>query len=118
MPTLEDIATAAVQGDALRVRSLAQEWFATSANTSAWVSPTTSDLNILAVTAAMAELFAARLRSDPPAWSQEIGAAPEALFLIKSARTMSRLRRLCETDSPSPFKKRRVYVPPNYLQFA
>jgi hypothetical protein len=34
------------------------------------------------------------------------------------AETMKRLRTLCETQAPEPMRKRRLYAPPIFLEFA
>ena len=68
--------------------------------------------------AAINELLAFQHRQLPPAWTQEIGALPEPFFLVEAAESMKRLRILCETQSPEPMRKRRLYAPPHFLQFA
>ena len=38
--------------------------------------------------------------------------------LLESATTLKRLRILCETESPLPLRRRGLYAPPNFLEFA
>jgi hypothetical protein len=66
----------------------------------------------------LVELFALRLQQQPPWWTKEVGAVSEPTFLVKSALTMRRLRELCETQSPEPLRKRGLFAPPNFLEFA
>ncbi len=118
MATFEEMATAALAGEALLLRSMVQDWLGQLQGSQDWSKPRTSDPKVLAVAAALAELFADRLQRDPPDWSREVGGVSEPIFLVRSAQTMRRLRTLCEKESPLPFKKRGLFVPPNYLQFA
>jgi hypothetical protein len=76
------------------------------------------DARLLAVSASLLELFAARLGHLAPAWTKTIGPLPKPIFLLKAATTMKRLRELCEAESPEPLRKRGFYAPPNYLEFA
>ena len=64
------------------------------------------------------ELLATRQNQTPPSWTKEIGALNEPFYLLRSAETMKRLRVLCETQSPEPMRKRQLYAPPNFLEFA
>ena len=73
---------------------------------------------MLAVAAALVELFAERAGQAAPDWTREVLPAPEPLFLLREAGTMKRLRKLCEEQSPLPLRRRRIYVPPDFLTFA
>jgi hypothetical protein len=64
------------------------------------------------------ELLAARQNQIPPAWTKDIGPLKEPFFMLESALTMKRLRALCETQSPEPMRKRLLYAPPHFLEFA
>jgi hypothetical protein len=57
-------------------------------------------------------------KQTPPLWTKEIGALDEPFYLLQSAGMMKRLRLLCETQSPAPMRKRRLFTPPNFLEFA
>jgi hypothetical protein len=70
------------------------------------------------ISAALVELLAERQGQNPPAWTQEIGALSEPFFMLEAASSMKRLRMLCETQSPEPMRKRRLYAPPHFLEFA
>lgn len=72
----------------------------------------------LAVAAGVVELFASRSRQTPPPWTATVGGAPEALYLVRAAETMPRLRRLCETEGPESLRVRRIYAPPDFLTAA
>jgi hypothetical protein len=80
--------------------------------------PTTKDERLLVMSASLAELLASRQKQAPPAWTNEIGALQEPFFLLQSTAEMKRLRILCGTQSPEPKRKRRLYAPPNFLEFA
>lgn len=118
MVLLEELAQAALAGDALRVRSLSQDWLRENPNMRSIDAPESIDPNVRAVAAAFVELFADRLGHSPPPWAAEVPAASEPLFLLKEARTMRRLRVLCLEHSPLPLRRRKLYAPPDYLSFA
>ncbi len=118
MVTLEQLAEAALNRDNLRLRSLAQDWLAQHPRLADVPRPRTSDPRLLSAAASLVELFAQRRRQDPPAWTREVGPLPEPFFLLESAASMKRLRALCETQAPEPLRKRRLYAPPNFLEFA
>ena len=118
MDPIEQLAEAALQRDSLRLRSLVQDMTCAHINWSALPRPQTKDVRLLAIAAALAELLATRQNQAPPGWTEEIGALNEPFFLLRSAETMKRLRLLCETQSPEPMRKRQLYAPPNFLEFA
>ncbi len=118
MATLEDVARAALRYDSLGVRSLTQDLLRATPRLATVPRPTVEDARVLSVAAALVELLALRQQQPPPAWAREIGPLAEPFFLLKAAETMKRLRQLCETQSPEPMRKRRLYAPPNYLEFA
>jgi len=118
MVTLEQLAEAALNRDNLRLRSLAQDWLRENPRLSDTPRPNTPDPRLLAVAASLIELFAQRGRQTPPTWAKEVGPLPEPIFLVESAASMKRLRALCETQAPEPLRKRRLYAPPNFLEFA
>ena len=116
--TLESLARASLNRDSLMVRSLAQDLLRSTRNFATLPRPTTNDAQLLVVAAALAELLALRQRQTPPAWTQEIGSLKEPFFLLESAERMRHLRMLCETQSPEPLRKRGLFAPPNFLEFA
>jgi hypothetical protein len=118
MVKIEQLATAALRRDALELRSLYQDMFLENPKLCDVPCPETDDLNILAVAASLIELMADRLHQTPPAWTKDIGTLPEPLHLLASAQEMKQLRILCETQSPEPLRKRGLYAPPNFLEFA
>src|SRR5215203_608841 len=118
MDPLEQLAEAALQRDSLRLRSLVQDMIRSHMNWSSLARPQVKDPRLLTIAAALAELLATRQNQTPPAWTNEIGALKEPFFLLRSAETMKRLRILCETQSPEPMRKRQLYAPPNFLEFA
>lgn len=118
MELIEQLAEAALQRDSLRLRSLVQDITRANMNWSLVLRPKTNDIRLLALSASLAELLASRQNQEPPAWAKEIDALQEPFYLLQSAEKMKRLRLLCETHSPEPMRKRRLYAPPNFLEFA
>ncbi len=60
MILLDDIARAAIDGDALLVRSHAQDWLAATPNLASVPRPDSTDATLLALCASLVELFALR----------------------------------------------------------
>jgi len=118
MDPVEQLAEAALQRDSLRLRSLVQDMTHAHTDWSSLPRPQTEDARLLAIAASLAELLAVRQNQTPPSWTKEIGALREPFFLLRSAETMKRLRVLCETQSPEPMRKRQLFAPPNFLEFA
>lgn len=118
MASLEQIARAALDGEALALRSLTQDWLSSNILLAEVACPSTRDPAVLAVSAALAELFAQRTGQPAPAWTSVISGLPEARFLVRSAATMKNLRRMCEEESPWPLKRRNLFAPADYLRFA
>jgi hypothetical protein len=117
MEPIEQLAEAALQRDSLRLRSLVQDLTRAHTDWSSLPRPSTNDTRLLAIAASLAELLAERQNQNHPAWTKDVGALNEPFFLVRSAETMRRLRVLCETQSPEPMRKRRLYAPPNFLEF-
>ncbi len=118
MAQLEDIARAAIAGDALLARSLAQDWLAATTRLDRVPQPETHDATVLAVAAALIETFAIRRNEAAPTWSDGVGPLIEPLYLLRFATTMPRLRKLCETEAPEPLRRRRIFAPADYLSAA
>ena len=117
MVTVDQLTDAALKLDNLTLRSLAQDFLNEAKPIRNYPRPLTDDPTALAVAAGLLELLALRLRQQPPQWTSEIGPSPQPMFLIKAAESMKRLRQLCETESPEPLRRRRLYAPPNFLEF-
>lgn len=117
MVCLEQIALAALACDALTLRSLVQDWLRSNPRFAEVACPSTSDPAVLAVSASLAELLAEREGQTAPAWTSIVSGLPEARYLLHSAATMKRLRRMCDEDSPAPLKRRNLFAPANYLRF-
>jgi len=73
---------------------------------------------VLAGLAALLDFFAQRTGQPAPAWASAISGLPAARFLLRSAATPKRLRRMCEEESPGPLKRRNLFAPADYLWFA
>ncbi len=115
---LRDLVQALLCFDAL----VARQWVADSVRQGlVWASvpePTGLDAVGLGVAAGVAELLAARAGQEAPAWAKAVGAAPTQVCLVKAARTMPRLRRLCEEEGPEPLRRRGILAPPEFLMVA
>jgi hypothetical protein len=118
MEQIEQLAQAALERDHLKLRSLVQDLARAKTDWSKLPRPSINDPRMLVISAALTELLALRNNHPPPAWTKEIGALKEPFFLLESAATMKRLRVLCETQSPEPMRKRLLYAPPHFLEFA
>ena len=118
MEIIEQMAEAALARDSLRLRSLVQDWVRSNVPAANLARPNTTDQNVLVMSAALVELLALHQQQPPPAWTKSIGALAEPFFLVEAAANMKRLRALCETQSPEPLRKRRLYAPPHFLEFA
>lgn len=81
-------------------------------------APVDLDPTQLAVAAGVVELLAERAGQAPPPWAREVPALADGIFLVRSARSMPRLRLLCEQQGPEPLRKRRLYAPPDFLTLA
>ena len=117
MVRLERLAEAALNGEALLLRSLTQDWLIENPVISDSPAPLSEDPQVLVVAAALVELFAERMRQAAPSWSGRIGSLAEPHYLLRAARTMKHLRKLCETESPVPLRRRNLYAPGDFLQF-
>ena len=115
---LENIAKSILEGQALLARSLIQDWLSSRPDLAAEPFPASADARVLALSAALAELFAERLGQRSPEWTQHVTALPEPVYLLRSAAKMPRLRQLCEEQSPEPLRRRNFYAPADYLTFA
>ena len=118
MEPIEQLARAALDRDHLLLRSLVQDFTRAKVKWSDLPRPQTSDPRLLGLAAALAELLAARQKQTPPAWAKDVGPLKAPFFLLRSAEKMKRLRVLCETQSPEPMRKRQLYAPPHFLEFA
>jgi len=115
MVGLDEIAQAAIDHDALRVRSLTQDLVVTQDSLTSVPPPKSSDPTIRSVAAGIVELLAMHRGEPPPAWTDTVGPLSQPIFLVAHADTMPHLRRLCEAESPEPLRRRRIYAPPNFL---
>ena len=118
MVQIEQLAQAALERDHLQLRSLVQDFARAKTDYSKLPRPSTTDMRLLVISAALTELLAQRNNQTLPAWTKEVGALKEPFFLLESAATMKHLRTLCETQSPEPMRKRLLYAPPHFLEFA
>lgn len=115
MNPLEEIARCALSGDALLTRSLVLDWLESHPQFTEVPKPVSESQTELALSAGLMELLSARAGQVAPAWTAEVGPAVSPTHLLRSARTMPRLRKMCEAESPPPLRRRHIYAPANYL---
>jgi hypothetical protein len=72
----------------------------------------------MAVTAGVVEMLAQRSGQQTPSWTAEIAPSPHQIYLVRSAQSMPRLRRLCEEEGPEPLRRRQILAPPQFLTVA
>ena len=118
MINLDELATAALNRDALQLRSLVQDFVRSGDRLSDLTPPSTQDARLLSVAAAVVELLAERTSQSFPDWTAKFGAVSEPLFLVAAAERLPSMRQLCQEESPEPLKRRRLFAPPNYLKWA
>lgn len=115
---LSELVRALLSYDALAAR----QWVADSLREGVvWTAvPKPSDLSPieLGVAAGVAELLASRAGQAPPSWVDTVEATQTPVWLVKAARTMPRLRRLCEEEGPEPLRRRGILAPPEFLKVA
>ena len=115
MTLLEQIAVQILAKNPLEVRSLVQDYLRRGAPLGTERAPVSSDLKICAVTAALAELLAARTAQPAPGWASQIGGLPEPLYLVEAATRSPKMRARVQQESPEPMRKRNVFASPGYL---
>jgi hypothetical protein len=118
MAQIEQIAKVALQRESLILRSLVQEFLRNQPVLADVSPPQTEDQTVVAMSAALLELFAVRTGQKPPTWTASIGPVAEPIYLLKAAAQMKRLKQLCFQESPDPLRKRNFYAPPDFLVFA
>lgn len=118
MVRIEQLAEAALAGEAMELRALAQDWLRENPRISDCRMPDAVDGDTLATAAGLVELLALRAGQQPPHWTARIGRVRHPIFLVKAAQTMRRLREACENESPLPLRRRGLYAPADFLSFA
>jgi hypothetical protein len=115
---LDDLVAALLDGDSLTARQWVSDARRSRIN---WVTipePTGLSETGKAIAAGVAELLASRAGQAAPAWAAAVPAAPEPFFLVRSAKTLPNLKRLCEEEGPEPLRRRRLLAPPEFLTAA
>ena len=110
------IARAALKRDSLRLRELVLELLRSHPDLSLIAPLENASAQERAVLAGILELLALRHGMVAPSWT--VGASNFEPFFLLAAEVMPRLRELCESKSPEPLRKRHLYAPPNFLEFA
>ena len=116
MNTLERIAAEILANNPLEVRSLVQDFLRRGALLSLERAPGSNDPRVLAVTAALAELIAARTAQPAPAWVHRIGRLPTPVYLVEAAARSPKMRARIRQESPEPLRRRNLFAPASYLE--
>ena len=115
---LRDLVRALLSYDTLAAR----QWVADAARAEIdWTAvqrPADLDPTGMAVAAGIVETLAKRAGQRTAAWTGDVPAAPERVFLVRAAQNMPRLRRMCEEEGPEPLRRRRLLAPPDFLTAA
>ena len=111
------IAQAALKRESLRLRELVLELLRVHSDLSLIVPLENASAQERAVLAEILELLALRRGLVAPSWTVKASNL-EPFFLLAAAEVMPRLRELCESESSEPLRKRHLYAPPNFLEFA
>ena len=114
---LEQIAQAALNRDSLRLRELVLELLDIYPNLGEIPEPILAQESKVVI-AGLLELLAERRKQLPPLWTHKVGGMVEPFFMLEFTHSMPRLRDYCERESPLPLRKRGLYAPPNFLEFA
>ena len=118
MATIDQLAGAALRYESLALRSLVHDLLDEYPCLADCPRPRTRDPHVLAAAASLVELLASRLGQTPPPWTAGVDPLPEPVHLLANAAHMKHLRDLCESESPEPLRRRGLFAPPNYLEFA
>src|SRR4051812_448047 len=118
MATVEMLAAAAIEQNALAVRAIAQELLRLDRPLADLPAPSQCDERGQIVAAALIELLAERSHQTPPDWTATMGSLAEPFHLLASSTRMPGLRAMCERESPEPLRRRKLYAPADYLTFA
>lgn len=115
---LRDLVNALLSFNALAAR----QWVADSLREGfVWASAPVSlglDPIGLGMAAGVAKLLAERAGQVPPSWVSSVDVAPTPVYLMKTALTMPRLRRLFEQEGPEPLRRRGILASPEFLEVA
>lgn len=118
MVTLTDVFDAALIRDGLLLSGATQEFVRATPRLRDVPLPNGLSERQLVVPAGIMELLAVRTGQAPPSWTATVGGLPEPFFLVAEAETMTRLRVMCQQESPEPLRKRGLLAPPQYLSWA
>jgi hypothetical protein len=115
---LRDLIEALVRRDALAARQWVADATRAGWDWTAVAEPRGLDQLGLAVAAAVVEMMAERQQGRAPSWTTAVPPAPQRVFLVQAAESLTRLRRLCEEEGPEPLRRRRILAPPGFLTAA
>lgn len=115
---LRDLVNALLAYDALAARQWVADAERSGFDWSHVPRPKNLDATGSALAAGLIEIMAGRTGQSAPAWTASVPAAPERIFLVRSAAVMPRLRVLCEQEGPEPLRRRGLFAPPEFLTAA
>jgi hypothetical protein len=115
---VRDLVASVLARDAIRARQWVADAQRSGFDWSGVPEPQGLDAVGLALAAALVELMSGRHGTEAPLWTSAVPAAPRRVFLVKTAETLPRLRRLCEEEGPEPLRRRGLLAPPEFLTAA
>jgi len=115
--TIDKVAASALAREGVITRHLTQTFLRQTPRLDQVEQPNIKDFDILAISAALLELFAERRFDTPPKWTAKTEREGAPLFLL-TCKPRTFTYRLCIDTSPPPLRKRGLYAPENYLTFA
>jgi hypothetical protein len=116
--TIDDLARALLADRSAIVGQYTMNLWAENGDFSELIEPQDATYEVLVVSAAILELFAARRKQSPPEWTKAIGGLDTPRFLMGGyeKRYPRRAERWLR-ESPDPLKKRNLFASAEFLEF-
>jgi len=115
---LEDLASAMLERDALRARSLVQDLVRAHVDLAHYPAPQGVSSAVRTMMAALLELLAERQGVAAPLWTAGVGALPEPFYTNAHALSSPKMRARSERESPAPLRTRNIFAFADVLTFA
>lgn len=118
METLERLANAILAERDLDARQFTQDLWREYPVFSVIKKPTSQNIQVVTLCAALVELFAQRRKQSPPEWAAEIGGIAEPTYVMPSFAKNRYWRIVCQAETPNSFRMRNWLAPADFLAFA